>query len=145
MCKESDDFDTYYFCGFAFIEKCVTLRILQKALHSIGNLHSCSCHFNIFSALLSCLPLSLAALYSTQSRSSLLTTYSLQYNACCAVNHLRNEHGSASAQAAICLLMFILLVLAVEIMTLTVETSAVVRHLACDAELLSHCTIKFFA
>lgn len=61
------------------------------------------------------------------------------------MHHFRYEHGSACPQTAVRLLLLILLVLAVEIVTLAVEAPALIRHFAGDPELFRHRSVQLFA
>lgn len=61
------------------------------------------------------------------------------------VHDLGYEHGGAGPQSPVRLLLLVLLILAVEVVALTVQTPALVGHLACDPELLGHGPVQLLA
>lgn len=68
----------------------------------------------------------------------------LQYSAGSAVHYFGYEHWCSSPESPICFFLFVLFVFAIKIMTLAIEATTLIRHLACDPELFGHGSIQFF-
>lgn len=71
--------------------------------------------------------------------------WGLQNDTGSSVHHFRYEHGRTGTQTTVRLFLFVLFILTVEVVTLTVETPALVRHLAGDPPLFGHCLVQFLA
>lgn len=69
----------------------------------------------------------------------------LQNDTGSSVHHFRYEHGRSGTQTTVRLFLLVLFILTVEVVTLTVETPALIGHLAGDPELLGHCLVQFLA